>query len=286
MKVNKVGDRGLLFSFEDPYFTNSYVIEGERRIYVLDTQCGPNLMLALIKHLEKMGISDKDFVIFNSHEDYDHIWGNCAFSNSIIISHSICRDIIISEGEKNLDKYAEFKRGDVILVPPNLVFDSRLNFSDDGIDFFFTPGHQLGCASVYDRKDRVLFVGDNVENPFPYINEPNFDEYIKTLERYTKMDWKYVITGHNPIITGTKLIEKNIDYLKRIKDWIVDFDSLSKSERSVHITNLTNLTDKMRWNSLSTQAKETYQEAISYLQHLEKNPVILEKLDKLIRFQS
>jgi cyclase len=253
---SKLGTRGILVSFDDPYFTNVYIIFADEHVFVLDTFLGNGSMQIVENLICNAGYSGMPIVIFNSHADYDHYWGNGAFKKPSIVGHELCRARIISEGAESLLKYADHKRGNVKLVPPNLTFQKSLKFEDEGISFFYTPGHTLDSSSCFDERDGVLFVGDNVESPIPYMNHPNFEQYIRTLEAYLELDWKTVIAGHDPPMENSNLIRQNIDYLRSFKDWCLDLNSMDKAMAHRHIEhNLVALKDAL----MSSQNRHEFQ---------------------------
>lgn len=235
MKFEKISSRGFLFSFEDPYYTNVHVILGNNYVFVLDTFLGNDSMKFVQNKIAEEGYAGKPIVVFNSHADYDHYWGNGAFKDATIVGHELCKARVIAEGEASLLKYADHQRGKIELIPPNRTFQETLIFEDEGVKFFHTPGHTLDSASCYDIVDKVLFVGDNVESPIPYLNLPNFDQYIQTLESYLKFDWKLMIAGHDKPLKNSDLVKKNIDYLRNFRDWILDLDSMSTQELHRHV---------------------------------------------------
>ncbi len=212
-----------------------YIIFGHEHTFVLDTFLGPDSMKYVLQEIEERTTRKLPIVIFNSHADYDHYWGNCAFEKADIVGHELCKERIISESEAALIKHVNEKKGDVIIVPPNITFQENLRFEKDGVIFFYTPGHKLDCSSCYDEKDGVLFVGDNVESPLPYLNHPNFDQYIQTLDSYLKFDSNLIIAGHDPPLKNTDLIHRNINYLRNFKEWRIDLSSMEDSELHRHI---------------------------------------------------
>ncbi|RDE15322.1 MAG: Zn-dependent hydrolase [Candidatus Thorarchaeota archaeon] len=235
MSSSRTGTRGILVSFDEPFFTNVYIIFGNEHVFVLDTFLG-NDPMKIVRHLiEDEGCASMPLIIFNSHADYDHYWGNGAFKDASIVGHEHCRQRIISEGEASLVKYANHVRGKVELLPPTRTFQEALRYEDEEVAFFHTPGHTLDSSSCFDDKDRILFVGDNVESPIPYLNHANFEEYIRSLESYLELDWKLIIAGHDPPLRESHLIKRNIDYLRKFKDWSIDLGALSSSELHRHI---------------------------------------------------
>ncbi len=236
-----MGKRGILFTFDNPYKTNVYAIITKQRIFICDTFLGPEPMAEIMHYLKEKVTSNKELIIFNSHADYDHVWGNIYFKDNLIIAHKQCREILEKEGKIMLKVYENHQRGNVEIKLPNVLFETSIYFPEDEIFFFHSPGHTLESSSCYDSADNILFVGDNIEKPLPYINFLNFDEYINTLESYLSFNAKVVISGHNDPLFTNDLILENIDYIKNLKRCTVDINNLSNDALEVHLVNLNQL---------------------------------------------
>jgi glyoxylase-like metal-dependent hydrolase (beta-lactamase superfamily II) len=271
MNSKHVGNRGYLFTFKEPYKTNVYIINGKKFTFILDTFLGSNpmdsIMNFLIEKDEK--IKKKTKLVFNSHYDYDHVWGNSYFKNSIIFSHFLCRKILDKEGRDSLTTYENHKRGKVELILPNMTFLNELNFDEDKINFFSSPGHTEDSASCYDSIDKVLFVGDNIEFPFPYIRVIEIDKYINTLNAYLDYNIEYLITGHTDLIRGKekilKVIKQQLNYVKNFKQKRVDLKNLTDTEKLIHYSNLKGYGNILKSNNFSQKSRFYYEEAIDLL---------------------
>jgi len=213
-KVTRIGSRGFLFSFPDLGGTNTFVIEGRRLRFFLDTFLGPDPMREVEAYMTH-ALGAKTPVAFNSHADWDHIWGNSVFRGTIVVSHRSCRERAIKEGPGDLVHYSQHMHGEVTLVLPNAVFETRLGFPDEQLSFFHTPGHTRDSSSCFDAVDRVLFAGDNVESPLPYVSWPDLDGYISTLESYVELEPLVVIPGHGAP-AGLSLVACNLEYLRAL----------------------------------------------------------------------
>ncbi|MGY5864063.1 MAG: MBL fold metallo-hydrolase [Candidatus Thorarchaeota archaeon] len=266
MKVEKIGSRGLLFSFKDPYLTNVYVIIGKEQVFILDTSLGSEPMRFVKETLEKQDYEDRPIVIFNSHGDYDHYWGNAVFDDALIIGHLYCRSRILEEGKGALRKYKDHKRGDVVIKAPSLTFYKRLEFPDEGISFFHTPGHTIDSASCFDDIDKVLFVGDNVESPIPYVYNTNVGQFTKTLMSYRGIEWKVMLASHDSPIHDQILLERNIEYISNLQNWTVDLPELSEDELHLHAHNVSYL-EKNLIESMLTPAAKRHIEALKKVAH-------------------
>ena len=215
MEIKKIASRGYLFTFYDIGIpTNVYVIHAKKYIYVIDTYIGPLIMQEIMKYIETQ-CSNKEVIIINSHNHWDHVWGNSFFSSNMIISHVLCKKYMIEDGPRKLEKYKEFRKGDVILTNPNLTFTDRISFDEDDILIYHTPGHTDDSISVIDLEDKVLFAGDNLERPIPYLMSKNLNQYIKTLENYINLDVEIVIGGHTAC-ENKDLIRDNLDYVSKV----------------------------------------------------------------------
>ncbi|NMC05806.1 MAG: MBL fold metallo-hydrolase [Candidatus Lokiarchaeota archaeon] len=219
VKITRVGNRCIVFSFDDiadASPSNVLVILGNKHVFVCDTFLGPGPMAQVADEIRK-NHSNNPWIVFNSHADWDHHWGNCYFKNATIVSQESTRKAIEATGERDLVTYKEFLRGDVKIVAPNEVFLGQLRFPNEGIEFVHTPGHTLDSSSCIDLVDKVLYTGDNVELPIPYLTTPDLDTYIETLNDYLGLDIEHVVPGHGTIVASKRLISENLDYLNALK---------------------------------------------------------------------
>jgi glyoxylase-like metal-dependent hydrolase (beta-lactamase superfamily II) len=280
MKIEKIG-RGLAVAHQDPFYVTTHLIIGEHRVYVCDTAVGPQSMDKISDIIHDQGADDKPIVVFNSHADWDHIWGNCYFKDTMILGHENCRTRIQEEAAATLKLNAAHTRGEVILTPPTVTFGTNYVFDDDKVEFFYSPGHTIDSSSCYDHKDKVLFVGDNVESDVPYVNSLDFDTYISTLQGYIDKSWEYMVCGHDPVQTDDKLVKKNLEYLLQYKEWSVDIDSITPAAQHVHLHSLTILVDELLQKAIKPEVRSHYLDAISILEEKEPNEKITEQLNKL-----
>lgn len=217
MQVKAMGKRGLIFSFDmggSP--TNVYVIEGEHHRFICDTFLGPYAMKRVLSHcIERHG--EKPSLVFNSHAHWDHIWGNVLFESGPIIGHSSSPEIIRKDGPEQLKEYGRFAQGEVRLVPPDTTFTDRLEFADEGVVFFHTPGHTSDSSSCHDLKDNILFVGDNLEEPIPYIFHTDLDGYVTSLETYVQLKPAAIVMGHGNG-DGNEILQRNLQYVRSFRD--------------------------------------------------------------------
>lgn len=202
--MQKIIDNIFLFKFFLKFqdflgYTNVFVVVGEKFVFVCDTSSKPSEMVEIKSFIEKNYPSHK-IVVFNSHSDFDHFGGNQTFENEIIISTELCKINIGKSANKP--------------TIPNITFKKNLYFPSEKANFFFSPAHTADSASCYFEKEKFLFCGDNVENPYPYYKKELLKTHIKTLELYKKIDFKILAFGHGDVAYNKKIIDNNIEYLK------------------------------------------------------------------------
>ncbi len=201
MKIEKIKNRHVLFKFPvTDWDLNIHLIMGNKYNYLIDTGLG-SLSVAPIQ--EYLKSDRKPLIVINTHYHWDHVWGNHVFRDCPIISHTLCRQIILEKWEETLDKNKRFCFGEVELCLPNLLFNDALYFPDDKIKVFHTPGHTADCISILDEEEKVLDVGDNIGDNLDEI-VPNVDTemqvYIDTVLKYQAMDFDICVSGHNVVL--------------------------------------------------------------------------------------
>lgn len=213
MNIRQVGNRGVLFSFDEiGGITNVYVINGTKHIFIIDTFIGPAVMEQVNSYIEN-NMERKSLIVVNTHYHWDHVWGNCAYKLYPIVAHEKCLEFLAANGEEDLKKHEEYTKGKVEITLPNLTFTDKLIFEEDSVLLFHSPGHTEDSISIYDKKDKVLITGDNLERPIPYLMARSLDTYLKTLQGYLEMDFN-VVTGGHIGLEGEQLIHDNSEYIR------------------------------------------------------------------------
>ncbi|NLV27304.1 MAG: MBL fold metallo-hydrolase [Methanomicrobiales archaeon] len=237
VSVRQISKRYSVLTFDDEI--SVIVLFGDFHTFVCDTHLGPESMEDVKKFLSEEP-STREVIIFNSHSDWDHVWGNCAFKGVTIVGHNSCRKRLFKRGNFDLKRNYKKTRGAVILTPPNLTFETKLCFEDDDVEFIHAPGHTIDSSICLDRRENILYVGDLVEDPIPYLDYDRLDIYLNTLERILAFQAKIVVSAHSGIV-DTDLIKNNIRYVQSVqKCTTIDSSSLGELEE-VHRLNINNL---------------------------------------------
>jgi cyclase len=186
-----------------------------------------------------MQLTPKELLIFNSHSDWDHIWGNCSFEGAKIIAHETAKTRMLEIGDYELTRLEAFHRGEIKLKYPNLTFSERLTLEDDDIQFIYAPGHTIDSSLCFDSRDSVLFVGDLVEFPIPYLDYYDLDAFMISLEFIKNFPAEIKLSAHSGIVSDN-LIQRNLSYIREIKLGQSIPPEMIKSSPEVHQYNLNN----------------------------------------------
>lgn len=236
MEIKKLNNTSTAFTYDDigSFITSAFLIEREK-FYLIDTYCGPKSMEPILKVIAQAN-SKKEIVVINTHFHWDHVWGNCSFLASDIIAHEKCRMLLKERWDAQLSKNQQYISGQVEKQLPNITFRERLFFHKDGIELFYSPGHTEDCISIFDHKEKVLYVGDNLEKPIIYVENNDLITYIATLNKYLTYKPKRIVASHTVELTEKDLY-RTIEYLEDLSMGKEMFFS-SEYENKIHQQNL------------------------------------------------
>ena len=199
MKPVRITSRNIMFTqpMGQTYDLNLGLILGAKYNYIIDTGLGSGSVAPV---LEYIGNDIKPIIVVNTHCHWDHIWGNWVFENSLIVSHTTCRELEDKYWDEALHDFGKSVNGEVRKCLPNMVFEGSLYFPDDGVSMFHTPGHSPDSISIYDAVDKILYAGDNIgdteEEIVPWI-DTDLETFRRLIEIYKQYDFECCISGHN-----------------------------------------------------------------------------------------
>jgi glyoxylase-like metal-dependent hydrolase (beta-lactamase superfamily II) len=186
-------------------------------------------------------IHPEDNWLISEERHQDYMWSNQADSLTAVAG------IPVNEVEKIKQRFSFFKE---LSDPVDNV--SYLNdgdaFSGDGyhLKIIHTPGHTAGSICVYEQKQRILFSGDNLikhitPNPLVDIRKyglrksdyQSLPTFLKTLDNISKLDVRYVFSGHGEYMDDMhQIISTYRAHHRRRMDSI--WKALKKSSRPIY----------------------------------------------------
>jgi glyoxylase-like metal-dependent hydrolase (beta-lactamase superfamily II) len=207
-----------------PMDVDAYVVITERYIVICDTLLCPEDMEQVCQALQDE-TQERQFIVVNSHADWDHTWGNCYFTrerNVPIIGHEQCRfRMLTSEAQEGLDDYKQrfpyFQQ--VVLQPPTTTYTHHLAIygGDLTLELLHTPGHYIDHSAIWIPEIQTLLGFDTVEKPIPLIEGPNLvGDMFTTLERLVSLKPQHLLCAHGNTYQVSAL-EENLRYLREVE---------------------------------------------------------------------
>lgn len=189
---------------------------------LIDTLPFPSETRQVIDYIERRSSHGIRFVIY-THYHADHTYGGYLFKDAQVISHELCRQLLIERGEAGLELAREQNPQlvDVKLRLPDIVFGGNmtLRLGNKTIELRHAPGHSPDLIMAYVREDKILFASDTVM-PVPYIVDGDSDQMSASLLKLKGMSLENVVQGHGEIVLRGEISEavnSSVNYLQKMQ---------------------------------------------------------------------
>lgn len=223
MQRERVSENVYWFQSEIYAQVTAGVVTGPQWAVVIDTLAIPDETLAMRAFIEEELAVPVRYVI-NTHYHADHSWGNCFFPGATVVSHALCRQLIVEKAPSSLEgaKHQNPVFKQIKLIAPQLTFENgelSLRVGKKNLVLTQTPGHSRDGISILIEEDRVLFAGDAFL-PLPYIVDGNIDDLTGSIKKIGKMGLENIVQGHGDIILRGEIddaVKENLAYLSNIR---------------------------------------------------------------------
>jgi glyoxylase-like metal-dependent hydrolase (beta-lactamase superfamily II) len=147
-----------------------YLTVGPEKALLIDTAYGLGDLKGLVDKLT----GGKELIVVNTHDHFDHAYGNCRFDKVycheylvpyLKSQHTHMWDYLFDAWGHNIwlefdrKDLPEFKPYEIAGVPDAYTWDLGGGYI---FELIFTGGHAAGHAAFLDKKNRILFTGDNI----------------------------------------------------------------------------------------------------------------------------
>ncbi len=189
---------------------------------IIDTLPFPAETRQVIDYVERRSPHGIRFVIY-THYHADHTYGGYLFKDAQVISHYMCRQLLIERGEAGMElaRAQNPQLADVRLRLPDIVFNGSLTLrlGNKTIELAHTPGHSPDLITAYVKEDKILFASDTVM-PVPYIVDGDAGQMAASLLKLKSMSLENVVQGHGEIVLRGEISEAvngSLNYLQKMQ---------------------------------------------------------------------
>ena len=178
----------------------SYAIHRGDRALVYDTFPTVQQARWVRGYLENMGI--KRFTVVNSHFHLDHVGGNEAYRDDVILASKGTLQTLIAR--KEAIEAGKFWGPPAVnpLVLPNAVFERRMDITigEVTVELHNLNIHTPDSVVAYIPQDKIVLPGDTIEDSVVFISNPsNVVEQIDNLAEFGGWDIARLYPNHGNI---------------------------------------------------------------------------------------
>ena len=142
-------------------------------------------------------------------------------------------------------EYLEELKG-LRLVPPTLTLDRELSLFQGDREIrvmHFGPAHTSGDVVVYLPNEKILAVGDLIEDGFPWVDEHSFPVgWALVLESLSELDVEIIVPAHGPVLRDTRLLEGQMTFFQavatRVRTAVTDGLSLEETQSGIDVSRM------------------------------------------------
>ncbi|WP_260287187.1 MBL fold metallo-hydrolase [Peribacillus aracenensis] len=288
-------------------YVNCYLIKGKNGYTIIDTGYNTEETKALWTRILSDGIPVEKVVLTHAHPDHVGLAGWFQHQLHVPIwmskkSYTELRKIQSFILNPNLNPIFSFlsvhggpevpergfqRRLEDYDFEPDLLFEdcSEIKLGDLMFEAIWTPGHSPDHFSFYNRREKILFVGDHVLNSINSIvlteqhGDNSLKEYFNSLARIDGYKALYVLPGHGERIDNLagRITDMRVHYRKKwekIKG-LIHKEGSTAYEVSQNVYGNRRITDRVSAAPfLQTITNLTYMDSIGCIRKEERQGVI------------
>lgn len=235
---NNIGWDKRIRSFNASDLVDVFTITTKHYLIIFDTVNAPEQMQDIMSAVEG-DLKGRQLLVINSHQHFDHAWGNALFTNdgpypASIIGHQNSMNSVKSEAFLKEFQAEKPFLANVKLIPPTLTFSEKFTIhgGDLTLLLFPTPGHSSDHTSLWIPEIETILAADTAEHPIPYAApDGSIKELEQDLELLKSFNPKIVLPCHGGTLEPA-LINRNLHYFKILREKIAakPFDTNLKPE--------------------------------------------------------
>ncbi len=216
-------------SFNASDVVDLFTITTKRYLIIFDTGNAPEQMQEIMQAV-KANLAGRQLLVINSHQHYDHVWGNALFADNgmypaPIIGHEKSLQLLKEKPQEALDFLQEQQAtraflSNVKIISPTVSFSESFTIhgGDLTLELFPTPGHSSDHISAWIPELKTILAADTAEHPIPYAAaDGSVEQLEQDLKRLKSFQPLVVLPCHGGTIDAS-LIDRNLHYFKNLRE--------------------------------------------------------------------
>lgn len=231
-----------------------YLIVGPKKAMLIDTGFGIGNLKGLVEEI----IGDMPYYVVCTHAHFDHCYGNCQFDKVYCHEYEApymevkqdptIWDYLFDENGKPIwydfkkEDIVPFKRYEIVGCPDGYTFNLG---GDYEIELIHLAGHSAGQAGFLDKKNRILFCGDDfigmrvgigMKRPgMPYTEYCTVHEFRNQVEKLSKRldEFDTLFPGHFIVDIDNSIVLSMLEVLNRIDADPESYDYAKANHRGI-----------------------------------------------------
>lgn len=199
--------------------TYRYEDKGVRFFILVDSESALLIDSGMnVKNIKEivLSVTNKPFKLINTHADPDHIGANNEFSSFMM------------HPSESANYYNESTREGNITP----VYDkSVISLGDRELEVILIPGHTPGSIALLDKKNRVLYSGDSIQDDkiFLFGQMREINAYISSLERLNniKSSFDTIYPSHGTPVLNPSFIDRLLVGVKKVKNKEINYKQIN-----------------------------------------------------------
>lgn len=184
----------FLYVIDENHESTAYLIIGDEKACLIDTMNGYQNLKETVESL-----TDKPYVVVNTHGHPDHIMGNYWFDKVYLNS----KDVEMANSFVNQPEVAKMFQQYSVKMPPyeDIKEGDVIDLGNRTLKVYELPGHTQGQIVLLCPEERLLFTGDAI-NHHLWAMLPDckpLTEIVKEFDRllFLEKEADYVLHGHS-----------------------------------------------------------------------------------------
>lgn len=192
----------------------SYLIVGEKQGLVIDTGFATENIQAYAQSLTNKPVD----MAANTHGHFDHTGGNGWFEHVYMSAKALEIARIPYPSKASLNYPLDY--------PVTVVGDGDvIDLGGRTLEIFEIPAHAPSSVAYLDRKEHILFSGDEIANGVMLVwmqdePQPTVEQHARNMEKILKLhdEFDYICSGHGEELYPASLVKNLLEHDQRIME--------------------------------------------------------------------